>query len=163
MTREWKIRIVAALVLLAALAAGVARKAGWRPADLRPGRAAVSDQDPQGAIYAMLNAARAGDVKSYLGSYAGQMEASLRRMLAESSEFDFAKYLRDSNAAIKGVAVSDPQITGQAASVRVEYVYQDRNEVQTIYLEKGATGWKIVRADGDERIQTLIPYGTPVK
>jgi hypothetical protein len=71
--------------------------------------------------------------------------------------------LIDSNTAFKGVAVSDPRITGQTAAVRVEYVYQDRNEVQALYLERCATGWKIVRADGDERIQTLIPYGTPVK
>lgn len=163
MTREWKIRMVTALVLLAALGAGVARKAGWRLADLRPARAAAASQDPQSAIYAMLNAARTGDVKSYLASYTGQMEASLRQMLAESNERDFAKYLRDSNSALKGVAVSDPRVTGQTAAVRVEYVYQDRNEVQTLYLEKGTAGWKIVRADGDERIPTLIPYGTPVK
>ena len=47
--------------------------------------------------------------------------------------------------------------------MRGEYIYQDRNEAQTMYLEKGPTGWKISRADSDERVKTLIPYGTPVK
>jgi hypothetical protein len=92
------------------------------------------------------------------------MEATLRQSLAETTEPAFAKYLRDSNAAIMGVAVSDPQnITDLEAKVRVEYIYQDRNEAQTMYLEKGPAGWKISRADSDERVKTLIPYGTPVK
>jgi hypothetical protein len=105
----------------------------------------------------MLNAAKAGDVKAYLASYTGQMEASLRQTLT-------ANYLKDSHAAIKGVAVSDPQkITDLEAKVRVEYIYQDRNEVQMVYLEEGPAGWKISRVDSDERVQTLIPYGTPVK
>lgn len=47
--------------------------------------------------------------------------------------------------------------------MRVEYVYQDRNEVQMMYLEKRPSGWKISRTDGDERVETLVPYGTPVK
>ena len=114
-------------------------------------------QEPQDTIYAMLNAAKAGDVKAYLASYTGQMEAALRQTLT-------ANYLKDSHAAIKGVAVSDPQkIADQEAKVRVEYVYQDRNEVQMVYLEKGPDGWKISRVDSDERIRTLIPYGTPIK
>jgi hypothetical protein len=47
--------------------------------------------------------------------------------------------------------------------VRVEYVYQDRNEAQTMYLEKASSGWKITRVDGAERVKTLVPYGTPVQ
>src|SRR3984893_10096649 len=113
----------------------------------RPSPSAV--QEPQDTVYAMLNAAKAGDVKAYLASYTGQMEASLRQTLT-------ANYLKDSHAAIKGVAVSDPQkITDLEAKVRVEYIYQDRNEVQMVYLEEGPAGWKISRVDSDERVQTL--------
>jgi len=76
----------------------------------------------------------------------------------------FSRYLKESNSAIKGVALADPQPLGdRQASVRVEYVYQDRNEAQTMYLEKDAAGWKITRVDGAERVKTLIPYGTPVE
>ena len=142
------------LVLVAALGFGVARRKGWR---------APQPQDPQSVIYSMWDAARAGDVRAYLSSHSGPMEASLRQAIAETGEARFARDLRESAAGIKGIAVNDPQIKGSTATVRVEYVYQDRNETQMLYLEQGLKGWKIVRADGDERIKTLIPYGTPVK
>ena len=89
---------------------------------------------------------------------------SLNESLAETTQAGFAKYLQDSNAAIKGVAISEPQaLTDREVKVRVEYVYQDRNEAQTLYLEKAPGGWKIARVDGAERVKTLVPYGTPVQ
>jgi hypothetical protein len=166
MKKERKAQIATVAVLLAALGIALAAKAGWRWRDFRPTRIteAKADQEPQDAIYAMLNAARAGDIRTYLDSYTGQMQASLRQALAATTEAAFAQYLKDSNAAVKGIAVSDPQtVTDAEAKVRVEYIYQDRNEVQTMHLEKGPAGWKISGADGDERVKTLIPYGTPVK
>jgi hypothetical protein len=110
----------------------------------------------------MLDAARAGDVKKYLASYTGEMEQSLERARSESA--DFAKYLRDSNAALKGIAVTEPEtLSDREVKARVEYVYQDRNEVQYFYLQKLRDGWKISRVDSAERVKTLVPYGTPVK
>jgi hypothetical protein len=130
----------------------------------RPGSDVPAAIDPQGAIYAMLDAARAGEVRTYLTAFTGQMETTLRQTLAETTELAFAKYLRESNATIKGIVVGEPQkISDREVTVRVEYVYQDRNEAQTMYLEKGPRGWKISRADADERVKTLVPYGTPVK
>jgi hypothetical protein len=147
MKKNRKAQVATLALLLAA--------AGFALVRNRPSTSAA--QEPQDAIYAMLNAAKAGDVKAYLASYTGQMEGALRQTLT-------ANYLKDSHAAIKGVAVSDPQkITDQEAKVRVEYIYQDRNEVQMVYLGKGSGGWKISRVDSDERIRTLIPYGTPIK
>jgi hypothetical protein len=162
MKKDRKARVVTVVVLLvAALGIGLVRKAGWRPGRLPE---AKGEAGPPEAIYAMLAAERAGDVKAYLSNYAGPMEAALRQTLAETTEPGFAKYLRDSSAPIKGVAVSDPQrIADLEVKVRVEYVYQDRNEAQIMYLEKGPDGWKVHRADSDERVKTLIPYGTPVK
>ncbi len=155
MERNRKAQVATAAVLLLAVGIGLARKTERR---------APNAQEPQDAVYAMLDAARGGDVRLYLASYTGQMQATLRQAVAETTEPAFARYLRDSNAAIKGVAVSDPEkIAEQEAKVRVEYVYQDRNEAQTMYLEKGPAGWKISRADGTERVKTLIPYGTPVR
>lgn len=127
-------------------------------------RPAPAPLEPQDSIYAMLNAARAGDVKAYLNAYTGPMEAALRETIAESSPPAFAQYLKSSAASIKGVALSDPEKSYDTeAKVRVEYIYEDRNEVQTMYLEKRANAWKIARTDAGERIPTLIPYGTPVK
>ena len=126
--------------------------------------AAQSGAQPQDAIYAMLDAARAGDVKGYLSSYTGLMEASLRQSVQESGEGGFAKYLRDTNASVKGVAVQAPQVSpGGGVMVRVEYVYQDRNEAQTMLLQRVGRSWKIARVDGAERFKTLVPYGTPVE
>ena len=157
MNKDYKAQVATVFVLAVILVIGLVRSAGWHSS-------ASVGQEPQDTIYAMLGAARTGDTRAYLASFSGPMQATLRQTLAESSEPGFAKYLRDSHAAIKGVAVSDPEKTTQSeAKVRVEYIYQDRNESQLMYLEKGPRGWKISRADSDERVKTLIPYGTPVK
>jgi hypothetical protein len=167
MTKERTATILTIAALTAALGIGVARKNGWRVLDLRTFRLApgsTAAPEPQDTIYALLNAARAGNVKSYLSNYTGGMEAALRQSLAESGEAAFANYLVRSTADVKGIAVSDPQKVSEVeVKVRVEYVYQDRNEAQTMFLVKGPGGWKVARTDTDERVKTLIPYGTPVK
>jgi hypothetical protein len=171
MSKERTARIVTIAILVLAAALALARKNGWKVPDARiagsniVARAARKpDPTPQDAIYAMLDAARAGDVKAYLAEYTGQMAGALGQSLAESTPEAFARYLRDSNSAIKGIAVSEPQtLTEREVKVRVEYVYQDRNEAQFLYLEKAAAGWKIARVDGAERVKTLVPYGTPVQ
>ncbi|HLK63421.1 MAG TPA: hypothetical protein VKU19_08275 [Bryobacteraceae bacterium] len=160
MTRERKTHLVTVAVLLVALGVGVAQKNGWRFG--RP--AATPSATPQEAIYAMLDAARSGNVAGYLARYTGEMLASLEASIRESTEPAFSQYLRDSNATVKGVAVNEPQFTGESeAAVQVEYVYQDRNEVQILHLEKQRGEWRIARVEGAERIKTLVPYGTPVR
>ncbi|MEK7750530.1 MAG: hypothetical protein AAB654_01345 [Acidobacteriota bacterium] len=159
MTRESKARIATVTVLAAALGGIAVYRSGgtFSPPQIAPPK-------PQDAVYAMLDAARAGDVNRYLAQYTGQMETSLRQALAESGEAAFAKYLQDSNAAIKGVAIMEPQpLTEREVKLKVEYVYQDRNETQQLYVEKTPGGWRIARVDSAERVKTLVPYGTPVQ
>lgn len=169
MTQERKTQIVTVVVLAAALGVVLAQKSGWKiasvkVADMVQPAAPKAEPSPQDAIYAMLDAARAGDVKAYLANYTGEMDTALKQSLAETTEAGFSKYLKDSNAAVKGVAISESQsLTDREVKVRVEYVYQDRNEAQMMYLQKGAGGWKIARVDGAERVKTLVPYGTPVQ
>ena len=168
MSKEKKTAVVTVAVLLGAFAIVVGQKNGWKLATVTEQIALKTqpkpDQTPQDAIYGMLDAARSGDVKTYLANYSGQMSTALQQSIAESTESKFAQYLKDSNAAIKGVAISEPQqLTDTQVKVRVEYVYQDRNEAQTMYLEKQAGLWKISRVDGAERVKTLVPYGTPVQ
>ncbi|HMD70213.1 MAG TPA: hypothetical protein VKF41_02660 [Bryobacteraceae bacterium] len=161
MTRQQTTRVLAVAVLLAAAAAGIVRTKGWRSP---VGPQQEPGQEPQDAIYAMLSAARAGDVKAYLARYTGNAGAALRSTLAETTESGFANYLREANSGVRGVAISDPQkITGREVKVRVEYIYQDRDEAQEVYLEDGPGGWRISRTEGDERVKTLVPYGAPVK
>ena len=170
MTPEKKAKVVTIVVLAGALAIVLGQKYGWKlpnvkVSDLAPRPAAPKpDPTPQDAIYAMLDAARVGDVKTYLASYTGQMENSLKQSIGETTETGFAKYLKDQNASIKGIAISEPQqLTDREVKVRVEYVYQDRNEAQMMFLEKAPAGWKISRVDSTERVKTLVPYGTPVQ
>src|SRR2546427_8335714 len=142
MTKERKTQIVTVAVLAAAFGIVLAQKTGWRFSDVKVAdmvqpSAPKAEPSPQDAIYAMLDAARIGDVKSYMASYTGQMDSALKQSLAETGEGGFAKYLKDSNTAVKGIAISEPQpLTDREVKVRVEYVYQDRNEAQTMYLER---------------------------
>ncbi|MGH9658234.1 MAG: hypothetical protein ACRD96_06800 [Bryobacteraceae bacterium] len=165
MSRERKTQIATLAALAAAFGIVLAQRTGWKlPAVEAPRPAVKSDPSPQDAIYAMLDAARSGDVKAYLASYTGQMETSLKQSLAETTEAGLVRYLKESNAAIKGIAMTEPQaLTDREVRIRVEYVYQDRNEAQFMYLEKVAAGWKIARVDATERVKTLVPYGTPVQ
>ena len=144
-------KLVTLLVVLGALGLSIARRT-------------AASSEPTDTIYAMLDAARAGDTRGYLALYTGPMEASLKQTMAEKGEAGLKAYLRTANAEVKGVAVQEPRsISVNEVQVRVEYVYQDRNEAQTVFLEKRPEGWKIARVDSTERIKTLVPYGTPVQ
>lgn len=158
MTQARKTQVLTIAALCVALALAVGRKQiPGLSADPQPAT-------PQDAIYAMFDAWRAADVRSYLSHYGGQMRASLEQSIRESGEDRFRNYLKESNSAIKGLAVSDPQpVSDRETKIRVEYVYQDRNEAQTVYLEKDGETWKIARVDGTDRVKTLIPYGSPAQ
>jgi hypothetical protein len=154
MTKDRIAKAATLLVLMLLLGLAVARR--WQRGTAQP-------KAPEDTIYEMLDAARAGDVKRYLAQFSGQMEAHLRQTAAEKSEGDFRNYLKSSNEEIKGVAITPAKsVSDGQVEIRVEYVYQDRNEVQMMYLEKVSDQWKIARVDSAERIKTLIPYGTPV-
>jgi hypothetical protein len=163
-TKERKAQFITVAVLVVAVGVAVVSRSGWRPSALAVRGGAKAEPTPQDTIYNMLDAAREGNVSRYLSHYSGQMESSLKQAVAESGEAAFSRYLRESNAAIKGIAINEPQpLTDRDVKVRVEYVYQDRNEVQQLYLEKAGGAWKIARVDSAERVKTLVPYGTPVQ
>jgi len=158
MTRDRKARLITIAALGLALAIAVGRIQLSRSSSGQP------PSTPPDAIYAMLDASRAGDVRAYLAKYGGQMRASLEQSIRETGEERFSRYLKESNSAIKGIAVSEPQqISSRDVTVRVEYIYQDRNEAQTMHLEQEGGEWRITRVDATDRVKTLIPYGTPVQ
>jgi hypothetical protein len=162
--KQRQAQVITVLVLAGALGFALYKKGTFGEIVLPQPPAAPRDATPQEAIYAMLDAARDGEVAAYLNAHTGQMRTALDRAVAESTEAGFRKYLQDSNAPIKGVALQEPQqLTDREVKVRVEYVYQDRNEVQFMYLEKQGAAWKIARVDSTERIKTLVPYGAPVQ
>jgi hypothetical protein len=91
------------------------------------------------------------------------MRATLQRSLDDSGAPQFARYLQGMEAGVKGLAVS-VEITGEReAKARVEYVYQERNELQAVYLEKEQGTWRIARTGDYQPIKVAIPYGTPIR
>ncbi len=118
--------------------------------------------EPRDVVYRMLDAARDGMVDDYLECYAGQMERTLRQSLEEMGQQRFSEFLRERNRDIKGIAMNAPIESGAEAEIRVEYVYADRNEVQDVYLRKVDGDWKIARVSDIRRVETPVPYGTPV-
>jgi len=167
-TKERKAQALTVLLLAGALAFAAYRSGSFSSFDvsrLTAGMQPKGDPTPQDAIYAMLDAGRAGNVRDYLAAHTGQMATSLEKAVAEASESGFAAFLKQTNEPVKGVALQEPRVlTDREVKVRVEYVFGDRNEVQWMYLEKTAGGeWKIARVDTAEQIKTLVPYGTPVQ
>jgi hypothetical protein len=160
MKRNAQARVLAVAALLGALAAGSARKAGWFEGAVSP---AVTDEEAiSAAVYATMNAARAGDVSRYLSNYTGPMRVALENSLDDSGRAAFARYLQSLDAGVKGLAVSVDVSGGREAKARLERVYQERNEVQVVYLEKERGAWRIARTDGDQSVKAAIRYGTPI-
>ncbi len=117
----------------------------------------------EAGIWRMLDAARASDPDRYLDCYTGEMERLLRQNFQEMGSAKFREYLSGIQRQVKGIAVSAPQMSSPTEGrVSVEYVYENRNEVQQVYLRQVGKEWKIFRVEGAERIKTLVPYGTPV-
>jgi len=169
MTKDAKAQAVTIALIVIALAA-----IGWKQGALKLpesasnvtsflGSSRKEPEKPRDAIYAMLDAARDGIVDEYLACYTGQMEKTLRQSNTEMGAEKFADFLKERNRDIKGIAMNEPVLLSEKeAQVRVEYVYAERNEVQQIYLSKLSGNWKIERVSAPRRIQTPIPYGTPV-
>ena len=120
------------------------------------------DLEPRDVIYSMLDAARDGNVEEYLECYTSQLERTLIQSSEEMGRDRFSRFLKDRNRDIKGIAMNAPVESGEETEVRVEYVYADRNEVQEFYLVQMDDSWKISRVSDIRRVETPVPYGTPV-
>lgn len=162
MTKERRAQMLTVLILGTTLSFLIYQKSAWPTAAAGP--APKQDPTPQDAIYAMLDAAREGNVNLYLNAHTGQMADVLRKAIADQGQTAFAQSLRTANAPVKAIAVQQPTVLMERESkVKVEYVFADRNETQWMYLERENKEWKIARVDAAERSQTLVPYGTPVR
>lgn len=118
---------------------------------------------PEATIWRMVDASRNADLNRYMKCYTGELEQRLRQNLRDMGPGKFRDYLTSSQRQLKGIAVSPPQASSPTETrVSVEYVYEDRNEVQQVYLRQVGKNWKIFRVEGAERVKTLVPYGTRV-
>ncbi len=170
MSKDAKAQVLTAIFILAGLATIAWYRGGFD--SLGFGGSAGSSffghgdsnasDEPRDVIYAMLDAARDGLVHDYLACYAGHLERTLRQSMEEMGAERFSEFLRERNEDIKGIAMNAPEKSGSKARVRVEYVYADRNEVQQVYLEAAGSTWKIAGVSEIRRVETPVPYGTPV-
>ena len=120
-------------------------------------------QTPEDTVYGMLDAARAGDTAVYVDAFSGPLQQQIQQVIQESGKTQFATYLTAQSSSFQSVALSvADQPSDVEARLRVEYVYANRNEVQTLHLKKSGGRWKIVGISGTDQIKTLIPYGTAV-
>jgi len=167
MRKETKVRVITVAVLLAAFGIALAQRAGWQLGEVASrswkSLRAAAPREPRDTIYRMLDAARVGDAEAYLGCYSGPMQRRLQQTRLEMTADGFAQYLIERNQRVKGLAVFEPQgVSDAAVRVRVEYVYEDRNEEQLFYLERLPEGWRVTRVEEAQRVETPVPYGTPV-
>ncbi len=126
-------------------------------------RSRLRAQTPEDTVYGMLDAARAGDTAVYVDTFSGPLQQQIQQAIRESGKTQFATYLTAQSSSFQSVALSvTDQPSDVEARLRVEYVYTNRNEVQTFHLKKSGGRWKIVGISGTDQIKTLIPYGTAV-
>ena len=144
------------------------RSHGWRVPWPGPVSAVFSHSPPRSAnpedtVYGMLDAARAGDTAVYVDTFSGPLEQQIQQVIRENGKKQFAAYLTAQSSSFQSVALSvADQPSDLEARLRVEYVYANRNEVQTFHLKKSDGRWKIIGISGTDQIKTLIPYGTAV-
>ena len=168
MTRERRAQVATAVVLAGVLTLVAAKHSGWAggvgPFSTWIAGAREPSATPQDVIYRMMDAARDGNVRMYLGCYTGQMESTLRQIVSEKGEAALADYIRGFNSSIKGVAIQEPQFVAERqVRLRVEFVYPDRNEAQLYYLQQSSAGWRIARQENTEGVKVVVPYGTAVE
>lgn len=133
------------------------------PAASLRARAAQTVQDA-------LEAARTGDLAAYLERFGEPLRSQLDRTRRERGDAYLRDYLRRTMEPVKGLAIDhtrielDPDEAGaDLARVPVEFVYQDRNEVQRFLLRRDGDAWRIARVEAVRAVRTLIPYGTPIE
>jgi hypothetical protein len=142
------------------------RTHGWRlPANMSAlfTRSRTTAVTPEDTVYRMLDAARAGNTAVYLDTFSGPLQQQIQQVIRESGKAQFASYLTGQSSSFQSVALSvTDQPSDLEARLRVEYVYSNRNEVQTYHVRKFGSRWKIVGISGTDLTKTLIPYGTAV-
>jgi hypothetical protein len=138
----------------------------WQlPVDLKVllSRSRTAPATPEDTVYRMLDAARAGNTAVYVDNFSGPLQQQIQQVIRENGKAQFANYLTGQSTSFQSVALSvTDQPSDMEARLRIEYVYTNRNEVQTYHVRKVGSSWKIFGISGTDLTKTLIPYGTAV-
>jgi hypothetical protein len=129
---------------------------GWRAIAARK-----PPPSPEDGVYAMFDAARAGDAQAYLDCFSGPLRDQLAATAREDAAAKFKAYLINQNSSVQGMAVTvTDRPNADEARARLEYVYGDHNEVQDLRLKREGARWKIIDMSAAQPVQPLVPYGT---
>jgi hypothetical protein len=129
---------------------------GWRAITARK-----TPPTPEDGVYAMFDAARAGDAQVYLDCFSGPLRDQLAATAREDTAAKFKAYLINQNSSVQGMAVTiTDRPNADEARVRLEYVYSDHSEVQNLHLKREGVRWKIIDMSAAQPVQPLVPYGT---
>ena len=159
-SRSVRTRKVIAIGLAIAIVAGVAVVVRRQP----PASSPLSDEDQMdGCITQMLQAAQRGDVQRYLDCFAGDLRDKLAARLKKGNPEAAAAELRSGQAALKSYVTTDWQrVSNDEATLILERVYKNYNERHRVKLRRTRGAWKIVELTPLESFAPEIPYGTPV-
>src|SRR5262249_33727848 len=133
------------LALMALLVSATLRQTADGP---KSDAGAIAEPRPfegaEACVTDLLDRARVGDVSAYLDAFVGPLRDRIEREAAAQGRDAFAAELKRVAQSRRSHAVFAPEPNGlNAASVDVEFVYNDRNERQTYHLEQSAGGWRV--------------------
>src|SRR5580698_10117700 len=116
------------------------RTHGWRlPKNVTTlfSRSRSTPATPEDTVYGMLDAARAGNTAVYVDTFSGPLQQQIQQVIRETGRTQFATYLTGQSSSFQSIALSvADQPSDVEARLRIEYVYANRNEVQTFHLRK---------------------------
>ena len=126
--------------------------------------ASVEDQfTPEKCIQRWLEAAQAGDAKTYLNCFAGRMHDRLASGFNSRSVDDSNARLKSGTADLKSYVTTDTKrLSETEATLLLERIYGDRNDKERVRLKRFGNQWKIVEMTPVDRFAPEIPYGTLV-
>jgi len=143
-------RVSAAAMLIAGL---MAAGCGKSPAETTPA----------GRVHAMARHSSEGKVNEYIDCFTGQLRADLEQTRDQMKPEAFAELLRRRSAPVRGIAISEQtQPDENTARMKVEWIFEDRNEAQYFTLVKVNGDWKISDMSNSQYNKPEIPYGTRV-
>jgi len=119
--------------------------------------------EPDGAVWALFDAQKAGNVRRYLALLGGEALAGPERLVQEKGKAAFADYLKQRDREIKGIAIKGRKDAQNAHVIlQVDLVYADGQEEHEFTLRRKGGRWQVVQVSGGARHPSPIPYGTPV-